>query len=81
MMDYFRIFGGSVRRFRYEVGTGVLVWIVCEERVEAFEGEKVVLMLKLYEGGDVSRVLGLVPSRSAKIDVRLIPEFEAEAKH
>lgn len=26
-----------------------------------------------YEGGDVSRALGLVPSRSAKIDVRLIP--------
>ena len=74
MMDYFRIFGGSIRRSRYEVGTGVLVWIVCEERVEVFEGEKVVRMLELYEGGDVSRVLGLVPSRSAKMDVRLIPQ-------
>ena len=70
MMDYFRIFGASIRRFRYEVSTGVLVWIVCEERVEVFEGKKVVLMLELY----VSRVLGLVPSRSAKMDVRLIPQ-------
>ena len=73
MMDYFRIFGGNIRRSSYEVGTGVLVWIACEERVEVFEGEKVVRMLELYEGSDVSRVLGLVPSRSAKIDVRLIP--------
>ena len=70
MMDYFRIFGGNIRRSRYEVGTGVLVWIACEERVEVFEGKKVVLMLELY----VSRVLGLVPSRSAKMDVRLIPQ-------
>ena len=70
MMDYFRIFGASIRRSRYEVGTGVLVWIVCEERVEVLEGKKVVLMLELY----VSRVLGLVPSRSAKMDVRLIPQ-------